>query len=112
VNISSANAVPPRRPFTNRMRAGGSTAYAAAKAALNRLTQGLAEELVKYNIAVNVVAPSTAILSPGAAELTPEGWNENSRALGQEGAALMRWRARPCTTSDAVSVSRALISKM
>ena len=74
VNISSANAVPPRRPFTNRMRAGGSTAYASVKAALNRLTQGLAEELVEYNIAVNVVAPSTAILSPGAAELTPEGY--------------------------------------
>jgi NAD(P)-dependent dehydrogenase (short-subunit alcohol dehydrogenase family) len=74
VNISSANAVPPRRPFTNKMRAGGSTAYAAAKAALNRFTQGLAEELVAYNIAVNAVAPSTAILSPGAVELTPVGY--------------------------------------
>jgi 3-oxoacyl-[acyl-carrier protein] reductase len=74
VNISSANAVPPRRPFTNRLRAGGSVAYSAAKAALNRLTQGLAEELVAYNIAVNAVAPSTAILSPGAEELTPDGY--------------------------------------
>ena len=74
VNISSANAVPPRRPFTNKMRSGGSVAYSAAKAALNRFTQGLAEELVGHNIAVNAVAPSTAILSPGAAELTPEGY--------------------------------------
>jgi NAD(P)-dependent dehydrogenase (short-subunit alcohol dehydrogenase family) len=74
VNISSANALAPRRPFTNKMRSGGSTAYSAAKAALNRLTQGLAEEVVGYNIAVNAVAPSTAILSPGAVELTPEGY--------------------------------------
>lgn len=74
VNISSANAVPPRRPFTNKMRTGGSVAYSAAKAALNRFTQGLAEELVADNIAVNAVAPSTAILSPGAVELTPPGY--------------------------------------
>jgi 3-oxoacyl-[acyl-carrier protein] reductase len=58
---------------TGRAPAAARLLLAAAKAALNRLTQGLAEELVKYNIAVNVVAPSTAILSPGAAELTPEG---------------------------------------
>jgi 3-oxoacyl-[acyl-carrier protein] reductase len=74
VNISSTNALAPRRPFTNKMRSAGSTAYSAAKAALNRLTQGLAEEVVGYNIAVNAVAPSTAILSPGAAELTPAGY--------------------------------------
>jgi 3-oxoacyl-[acyl-carrier protein] reductase len=74
VNISSVNAVPPRRPFTTAMRAGGGTAYSAAKAALNRLSQGMAEELVEHNIAVNVVAPSTAIRSPGAEELIPEGY--------------------------------------
>jgi len=74
VNISSANAVPPRRPFTNKLRTGGGVAYSAAKAALNRFTEGLAEELVGYNIAVNVVAPSTAIRSPGSVELTPEGY--------------------------------------
>ena len=74
VNISSANAVPPRRPFTNKLRTGGGVAYSAAKAALNRFTEGLAEELVGYNIAVNAVAPSTAIRSPGAIELTPEGY--------------------------------------
>jgi NAD(P)-dependent dehydrogenase (short-subunit alcohol dehydrogenase family) len=80
VNISSANAVPPRRPFTNRLRTGGGVAYSAAKAALNRFTQGLAEELVGYNIAVNAVAPSTAIRSPGAVELTPEGYETEDPA--------------------------------
>jgi hypothetical protein len=56
------------------MRAGGAVAYSAVKAALNRFTQGLAEELVGCNIAVNVVAPSTAVPSPGSAELMPEGY--------------------------------------
>jgi len=92
VNISSANAVPPRRPFTNRMRAGGSTAYSAAKAALNRFTQGLAEEVVAYNIAVNVVAPSTAILSPGAAELTPAGYVTEDPAYMAETVLAMCYR--------------------
>jgi len=45
--------------------------YAAAKAALNRLTQGMAAELVDENIAVNVIGPSTAILTPGADALIP-----------------------------------------
>ena len=74
VNISSVNAIPPPRPFTNRMRAGGGVAYSAVKAAVNRFTQGLAEEVVGYNIAVNAVAPSTAVASPGSAELIPEGY--------------------------------------
>jgi 3-oxoacyl-[acyl-carrier protein] reductase len=73
VNISSAGALPPQRPFPNEMRGRGNTVYAAVKSALNRFTQGLAEELVGYNIAVNAVAPSTSILSPGSVELTPQG---------------------------------------
>ena len=50
---------------------GGSTLYAAVKAALNRFTQGLAAELLASNIAVNLVAPSTAIATPGAARYIP-----------------------------------------
>jgi len=73
VNISSAGAVPPRRPFTYMNRIRGNTIYAAVKAAVNRFSQGLAEELVSFNIAVNAVAPSTSILSPGSGELTPTG---------------------------------------
>ena len=71
VNISSVSALPPPRPFTAEISTGGRTAYAAIKCALNRFTQGLAEELVSYNIAVNAVAPSTGIRTPGAAELIP-----------------------------------------
>jgi NAD(P)-dependent dehydrogenase (short-subunit alcohol dehydrogenase family) len=42
------------------LRGGASTgAYAAAKAALLRLTESMSEELKKHNIQVNCVLPST-----------------------------------------------------
>ncbi len=68
VNISSATANKPRRPFGSLMSAFGDTVYAAMKAGLNRFTQGLAEELVGYNIAVNAVGPTMAVVTPGSAE--------------------------------------------
>lgn len=71
VNIGSVTALPPVRPYADYARAGGDAVYAAAKAALNRLSQGLAAELIEANIAVNVVAPSTAIRTPGADQLIP-----------------------------------------
>jgi NAD(P)-dependent dehydrogenase (short-subunit alcohol dehydrogenase family) len=71
VNIGSVTAMPPLRPYADYARAGGDTVYAASKAALNRFSQGLAAELIDWNIAVNVVAPSTAIRTPGADQLIP-----------------------------------------
>ena len=71
VNVSSVTALPPVRPYGWFDANGGSTLYAAVKAALNRFTQGLAAELLASNIAVNSVAPSTAISTPGAARYIP-----------------------------------------
>lgn len=71
VNIGSVTALPPVRPYLDYAKAGGDVVYAAAKAALHRFTQGLAAELVDANIAVNLVAPSTAIRTPGADALIP-----------------------------------------
>ena len=42
------------------------------KAALHRFTQGVAAELLDANIAVNCVGPSTAVRTPGAAQLIPD----------------------------------------
>ena len=72
VNIGSVTALPPAKPYDWFACHGGSTVYAAVKAALNRLTQGLAAELLAENIAVNMVGPSTAIRTPGAARYIPE----------------------------------------
>ncbi|EGD00852.1 Short-chain dehydrogenase/reductase SDR, partial [Burkholderia sp. TJI49] len=70
----SVTALPPLRPFDDFARAGGATVYAAVKAALSRFTQGLAAELEADGIAVNLVAPSTAIRTPGAARYIPAGY--------------------------------------
>jgi NAD(P)-dependent dehydrogenase (short-subunit alcohol dehydrogenase family) len=72
VNIGSVTAQAPPRPYDWFAANGGATVYAAVKAALARFTQGLAAELLDSNIAVNLVAPSTAIRTPGASRYIPE----------------------------------------
>ncbi len=72
VNIGSVTAQPPIKPYSVFDTDVGSTVYATAKAAMNRFTQGAAAELLASNIAVNMVAPSTAILTPGAARYIPD----------------------------------------
>ncbi|ROZ43157.1 SDR family NAD(P)-dependent oxidoreductase [Rhodococcus sp. WS3] len=74
VNIGSSTGLSPIRPFREYNKTSGDVIYAAAKAALHRLTQGLAAELLDDNIAVNAVGPSTAISTPGADALLPAGY--------------------------------------
>jgi NAD(P)-dependent dehydrogenase (short-subunit alcohol dehydrogenase family) len=70
VNLSSGSA---RRwdgpPFS--LGAQGSTiaVYGASKAALNRITNGLAAELYGTGVRVNTIEPRAAVLSEGATEL-------------------------------------------
>lgn len=72
VNIGSVTGVAPVRPFRDYNKTAGDVVYAACKAALHRFTQGVAAELLDANIAVNCVGPSTAVRTPGAAQLIPE----------------------------------------
>lgn len=72
VNIGSVTGVAPVRPYRDYDNAAGDVVYASIKAALHRFTQGMAAELVDDNIAVNCVGPSTAIRTPGAAQLIPD----------------------------------------
>lgn len=71
VNVGSVTAQPPVKPYGWFDANGGSTLYAAVKAALNRFTQGLAAECLASDIAVNLIAPSTAIATPGASRYIP-----------------------------------------
>jgi citronellol/citronellal dehydrogenase len=66
VNISSGSAIGPGRgPYADKTVRGG-TMYGASKAALERFTQGLAQEMAQYgNIAVTALAPSRTVPTPG-----------------------------------------------
>lgn len=64
VNVSSGAAIGPGRgPYTSSNTGG--TMYGATKAALERFTQGLAEEVYQYGISVTCVSPSLVVPTPG-----------------------------------------------
>jgi NAD(P)-dependent dehydrogenase (short-subunit alcohol dehydrogenase family) len=66
LNISSATAKHPQGPpYIEWERVGGSHLYACGKAALDRLTTGLAAELHADGIAVNALAPVAAVITEG-----------------------------------------------
>jgi NAD(P)-dependent dehydrogenase (short-subunit alcohol dehydrogenase family) len=67
VNISSGAAIGPGRGPYKESTGGerGGTLYGAEKAALERFTQGLAEEVYKYGISVACVSPSLVVPTPG-----------------------------------------------
>ena len=66
VTISSAAAVGPGRgPYTAAPEFHNSTAYGAQKAALERFTQGLAQEVFQDGVSVTCVAPSQVVPTPG-----------------------------------------------
>jgi NAD(P)-dependent dehydrogenase (short-subunit alcohol dehydrogenase family) len=70
VNLSSGSAkLWPGPPEPVNESAFNISAYGASKAALNRLTSGLAAEVYGTGIRVNTVEPRAAVLSEGAAEL-------------------------------------------
>lgn len=66
VNISSGSAIGPgRAPFNGARPVNGGTMYGATKAALERFTQGLAQEVAAHNIAVTALSPSQVVATPG-----------------------------------------------
>ncbi len=66
VNISSGAAIGPGRgPYADQAVRGG-VLYGATKAALERFTQGLAQEVAQYGgIAVSALSPSQVVPTPG-----------------------------------------------
>jgi NAD(P)-dependent dehydrogenase (short-subunit alcohol dehydrogenase family) len=66
VNISSGSAIGPGRgPYDDKTAHGG-VMYGATKAALERFTQGLGQEVAQYDgITVAAVSPSQVVPTPG-----------------------------------------------
>ena len=78
-------------------------AYGASKAALNRITNGLAMELFGTGVRVNTVEPRAAVLSEGAAELVGDTSPARpDRADGGDG----RGHRRTCATARRSSPAR------
>jgi citronellol/citronellal dehydrogenase len=66
VNISSGAAIGPGRgPYQNVNPESGGTCYGAEKAALERFTQGLAQEVYSSGVSVTCVSPSQVVPTPG-----------------------------------------------
>lgn len=66
VNISSGAAfVPGEGPYGDRAGRISNFAYGGNKAALQHLTQAVAQEMATYGIAVNALLPSLAVRTPG-----------------------------------------------
>ena len=66
VNISSGAAIGPGRgPYPEAPANSGGTCYGAEKAALERFSQGLAQEVYQYGISVTCVSPSQVVPTPG-----------------------------------------------
>jgi NAD(P)-dependent dehydrogenase (short-subunit alcohol dehydrogenase family) len=65
VNLTSfAAELPPGPPFPANLPAQQGSGYGASKAALNRLTVSVAAELYHDGVAVNALAPQSAIATP------------------------------------------------
>lgn len=105
VTLGSVTALPPLRPYDDFSIYGGATVYAAVKAAVHRMTQGLAAELLADNIAVNTLAPSTAIRTPGASDYIPEEYpTERIEYIAETGLALCHLPASERTGLTAYSL--------
>ena len=66
VNISSGAAIGPGRgPYQHVPPNSGGTCYGAEKAALERFSQGLAQEVYEHGISVTAVSPSQVVPTPG-----------------------------------------------
>lgn len=66
LNISSGAAIGPGRgPYKNDEFMPGAVCYGAEKAALERMTQGLAAEVFEDGISVTCLSPSVVVATPG-----------------------------------------------
>ena len=66
VNIGSGSAIGPGRGPYPEVSDGRNALYGATKAALERFTHGLAQEVERQGVAVSCVSPSEFVLTPGA----------------------------------------------
>jgi citronellol/citronellal dehydrogenase len=112
LNISSRAAIHPAGPpYSNRL---GSTVYGMCKAALERLTTGLAAEVYQDRIAVNVLSPSGLVPTPGVlfhrlTEGVPEERLEAPEVMAE--AAYVLCTGDPATLTGRIAYARPLLDE-
>jgi citronellol/citronellal dehydrogenase len=111
VNISSVAArhpaVPPNRAFH------GATVYGMCKAALERFSTGLAAELYDDNIAVNALAPTRVVPTPGTIfhHLTSKDDPRAEPPAVMAEAALLLCHREPRTLTGRIAYSQELLAE-
>jgi NAD(P)-dependent dehydrogenase (short-subunit alcohol dehydrogenase family) len=118
LNLTSKAAEhPPGPPYSALFTDGGMILYGAAKAALNRLTSGLAAELSNKGVAVNALAPFSVVWTPGAAASGVDKyrslpmWQEEP-VEGMAEAALALCSASPATLTGRVVYSNDFLKQI
>jgi citronellol/citronellal dehydrogenase len=113
LNISSVAARHPRFPPTGWAKRGG-TVYGMCKAALERLSTGLAAELYDDNIAVNALSPSRVVPTPGTIfhHLTTEDDPDAEPPAVMAEAALLLCSAEPKGLTGRVVYSQELLAEL
>jgi NAD(P)-dependent dehydrogenase (short-subunit alcohol dehydrogenase family) len=118
VNISSATSNRPGGPpFDSGFKLGHTTTiYGASKAALERVTTGLAAEVYADGVAVNSLAPVAAVRTPGADSLVGDVLDANPAIVEPlelfVEAALVLATADPATMTGRVCYSRPLLDEL
>lgn len=113
LNISSSAARGPGRgPYESPN--AGNTLYGACKAALERFTQGLAQEVYQHNVSVTCLAPSAGVPTPGTVYFgffssldDPSG--ENPQMMAR--AALLLVATPPDKVTGRVTYSQAILKE-
>jgi citronellol/citronellal dehydrogenase len=113
LNISSIAArhpVIPPGPFAGR----GGTVYGMCKAAIERLSTGLAAELYPDNVAVNALSPTKVVPTPGTVfhHLTTDGDPNSEPTSVMAEAALMLCHRDPQSLTGRVTYSQELLQEL
>jgi len=113
LNISSGAARHPAFPPGPRARRGG-TVYGMCKAAVERLSTGLAAELYGDNIAVNALSPNRVVPTPGTIfhHLTTEDSPNSEPPAVMAEAALMLCHGEPKQRTGLIAYSQDLLTEL
>lgn len=113
-NISSGAARHPAIPPRGRAASGSGTVYGMCKAALERLSTGLAGEVYESGVAVNALSPNRVVPTPGTLfhGLVREGSPDAEPPEVMAAAALALCSGDPATLTGRVAYSQDLLTEL